>query len=102
MEITNEALAWSSDDEANWNNFLLSNSGKRLIPKLVEAAPVLLDGGHANKTLVRNGELRGFQRAVSELLALSHAQPLPPQSVSAYPDLESDDKWADGQKLDKH
>jgi hypothetical protein len=102
MEITNESLAWSSIDEANWDAFLRSQTGQRLIPKLADAAPLLLDGAHANKTLVRNGELRGFQRALSELLSLSHAQPLPPQPETAYPPLEDDKKWSDGETLDKH
>jgi len=100
MEITNEFLAWSSDDEAKWNNFLNSETGRRLIPKLAESAPALLDGGHANKTLVRNGELRGFQIALRELINLSHAQPLPPQHISPYPALEDDKSWSDGEKLD--
>jgi hypothetical protein len=92
---------WTSDDEANWNSFLSSNTGKRLLPKLAENAPLLLDGTEVNKTLVRNGELRGFQAAVQALLVLSHAQPLAQTGAeqSNYPALEDDSKWADGQKL---
>lgn len=98
MEIVNENLPWSSDDEANWNNFLLSNTGKRLIPKLAESAPVLLSSGQTNDILIRNGELRGFQLAMSRLLECSHSQPLPPQAVSPYPDPEDDKQWSDGLK----
>lgn len=101
MEVTNDGLIWTSDDEANWNSFLQTNSGKRLIPKLAEYAPILLDGAHANKTLVRNGELRGFQIAISRLLEMTHSQPLPPQAITPYPDLEDDKQWADGLKIEK-
>jgi hypothetical protein len=101
MEVTNEALPWSSEDESKWNNFLNSDTGRRLIPKLAEFAPALLDGAHANKTLVRNGELRGFQVALRELINLSHAQPLPPTFVSPYPSLENDAAWEDGEKLNQ-
>lgn len=101
MEITPDQLVWTSDDEANWNSFLGSNTGKRLLPKLAENAPLLLDGTEVNKTLVRNGELRGFQLAVQTLLTLSHSQPLPQTGAetTTYPNLEDDSKWGDGQKL---
>lgn len=101
MEITNETLPWTADDESHWNAFLSTTSGQRLIPKLAESAPVLLDGGHANKTLVRNGELRGFQSAIRTLLDLSHtAPPISNVQTTTYPSLEDDSKWNDGQKLE--
>lgn len=100
MEVTPDQLPWSSDDEATWSSFLQSNTGKRLIPKLAEQAPALLDGSDVNKTLVRNGELRGFQTALQSLITLSHSEPLPTNvETTNYPPLEDDSKWSDGEKL---
>jgi hypothetical protein len=101
MEIVAETLPWSSEDEQNWNGFLQTNTGRRLIPKLAEATPVLLDAGDINKILIRSGELRGFQISVRELLALTHSQPLPPNPTPAYPDLEDDTQWNDQQKIER-
>lgn len=97
MEITTDNLPWSSDDEFRWNAFLQTETGKRLIPKLAERLPVLLDGGDVNRILIRTGETRGFQYSISVLLELAHAQPLPPKSEHSHPDLEDDTKWSDGQ-----
>lgn len=100
MEITTELLPWSSEDESRWDSFLRTETGKRLIPKIAEQAPTLLDGGDVNKTLVRNGELRGFQESLRVLLSLSHAQPVGQSHVpSDYPDLENDAAWNDGNTL---
>lgn len=101
MEITQEALPWSSEDESNWNGFLQTNSGRRLLPKLVEGAPALFEAGDVNKILIRSGQLMGFQKAVSDLLALTHTQPVAPATAQseAYPPLEDDAKWSDGEKL---
>lgn len=102
MEITNAQLAWSTDDEGRWDSFLQTETGKRLIPKLAESAPILLDGTDINKTLVRNGELRGFQLALRTLLDMTHAAPSEPQSISNfYPLPEDDRQWTDGHKLEK-
>jgi hypothetical protein len=100
MEITRDELSWTSDDEANWATFLTTKTGSRLIPKLAERAPALLDGADVNMTLVRNGEFRGFQLSMSALLDLSHSQPVPQDTIATtYPDLTDDSKWGDGEKL---
>lgn len=93
MEITTDTLPWSSYDEFRWNSFLQTETGKRLIPKLAERLPALLDGGDVNRILIRTGETRGFQLSISVLLELTHAQPLPVKSEQAYPDLEDDTAW---------
>lgn len=93
MEITTELLPWSSDDEAHWNSFLLTETGKRLLPKLAEKVPALLDGGEINRLLVRSGEVRGFQLAISSLLDLTHSPPLPTKEPMAYPPLDDDSHW---------
>lgn len=96
-EVTTESLPWSSNDEFNWNSFLQTETGKRLIPKLAERLPALLDGGDVNRILIRSGDNRGFQQAIIGLLELSHSMPAPPISEFSHPDLEDDSKWSDGQ-----
>lgn len=100
MEITDRALPWTSDDEAKWNAFLETLTGKRLVPKLAERMPTLLANGDTNSILIRNGETRGFQMAIAGLFELTHAQPLPVESETpAYPSLTDDKFWDDGQKI---
>lgn len=99
MEITNAPLAWTETDERHWSSFLDTETGKRLIPKLLEATPVLLGDGSRNAILIRNGEVRGMQIAVTTLLALSHAQERLATPQLAYPPPEDDSHWDDGQKL---
>lgn len=99
-EITNEGLPWSADDEAIWNIFLKSNTGARLIPKLAERVPALLGSGDANSILIRSGEVRGFQIAISAMLELTHSPPLSVKSeASNYPALDDDKQWNDGQEI---
>lgn len=93
MSVTNASLPWSTDDVLLWRNFLDSEVGRRLIPKLAESAPILLDGADVNKTLVRNGELRGYQDAIRTLLALSEVTPEVAPSADAYPPLDDDSRW---------
>lgn len=99
--ITRDELPWFTEDEVNWNNFLRTEAGARLLPKLMEHAPVLLAQGDTNAILIRTGEFRGFQEAVKVLLSLTHSPPAPPKPHSALPPLEDDTAWNDGQKLDK-
>jgi hypothetical protein len=98
MEITNAALEWTSEDVLQWRNFLATTAGSRLLPKLVESAPALLQEGDVNSILIRNGKVLGFQESVRTLLSLAVIQPDPPQMESAYPDVTDDSKWPDGQK----
>lgn len=100
MEITNASeLEFSSDDTANWAAFLRTQTGQRLLPKLVESAPRLLSGGGTNEILVRNGELLGFQRAIQTLLELTIVPQVLAPPANAYPSLEDDSQWNDSQKL---
>jgi hypothetical protein len=76
-------------------------TGKRLLPKLLEACPSNLRKGDVNEILIRSGEVLGWKEAVQGLLALAHR---PVTNVNdqpeSFPNLEDDSKWADGQKLD--
>lgn len=100
MQITNSQLEWTSEDIDLWRQFLHTQTGQRLIPKLVENAPVLLDKGDTNAILIRSGELRGMQELVRVMIALTEHAPKEPQAVEEnYPDLHDDTKWNDGEKL---
>jgi hypothetical protein len=100
MEITSENLVWTADDESAWATFLSGKTGQRLLPKLVEKAPPLLEAGDTNEILIRNGKLLGFQTAVQALLELTHSEPPAiQQETTAYPSLTQDDAWSDGEKL---
>jgi hypothetical protein len=100
MEITTESLPWSSDDIANWASFLSTQTGQRVLPKLLESTPGLLAKGDINEILIRSGEVRGFQDAARNLLSLSAHTPLPPSDpASNYPPLIDDAAWNDGQKI---
>jgi len=100
MEITSENLVWTADDESAWATFLSGKTGQRLLPKIVEKAPPLLEAGDTNAILVRNGKLLGFQTAVQVLLELSHSEPAAvQQEAPAYPNLLNDKLWPDGEKL---
>lgn len=101
MEVTNELLPWDSEDVAIWHAFLLSRTGQRLIPKVLESTPELLSAGEINSILIRTGEVRGVQEVARTLLSLAnpprevHSDP----SASNYPALTDDSKWQDGEKL---
>lgn len=91
--ITNASPDFTPDDVSRWRAFLETPTGMRLLPKLVESAPALLDGKDVNQTLVRNGELRGFQLAVRELLNLTEIPQVLTTPTDAYPPLDDDTKW---------
>lgn len=97
--ITDDSLPWTSEDEARWNAFVRTETGKRLLPKVMEHAPVLLGKGETNEILIRNGEFRGFSESVRILLSLTHSPPLPPRPTQSLPPLEDDEAWNDGQTL---
>jgi len=99
MEILANPSDWTQIDSENLAKFLETETGKRLIPKLVEQVPVLLDGGEINRILIRSGEVRAFNQMVESLLVLAHP-PVPQQNpVNEYPPLEDDRAWGDGQRL---
>lgn len=99
MEITIDPLNWDSDDIAAWNAFLGTKTGRRLIPKLVEAVPQLLEHGHLNKILIRSGEVRGWADAARTLLTMAREPERIITETPAYPPLDADEHWNDNQKL---
>ncbi len=100
MEILAGSLEWTPFDAEKLATFLDSDTGKRLIPKLVEVAPPLLDGGDTNKIMIRAGEVRGFQVVVRELIFLAHPPSPHTEQKSEYPSLTNDEYWNDGRKFE--
>jgi hypothetical protein len=101
MEITNDSLPWDSEDCAVFRTFLTSRAGQRLLPKLAEQCPVLLEDGDAIKISIRSGKVLGFQDAVRNLLLLTVPTPESPKSHDNYPPVDDDAAHNDGQKLNE-
>jgi hypothetical protein len=100
MEVLASESDWLPTDEENLARFLDTDTGKRLVPKLVAGMPSLLAGGETNAILIRCGEVRAYQTFMETLVILAH----PPQASvisgkTEYPPLEHDAAWDDGQKL---
>lgn len=101
METVVLAPDWTSEDIQNLRTFFQTKTGSRLLPKLVEAIPILLEDGDTNKILIRNGKVTGCQEIVKALVALAGPEPMMLQTEEAtqYPALTDDSKWEDGQKI---
>lgn len=104
MEVTSGPLEWDlSEDRDILAQFLKTRTGSRLIPKLAEACPLLHDGAkeNVNQILIRSGEARGFQRALSMILSLATPEPEGGNEpvATGYPPLNDDAAWGDGKKL---
>jgi hypothetical protein len=99
MEISNSPLEFTSEDISIWRQFLRTQTGARLIPKLLESSPVLLERGDSNEILIRTGAVKGFQEAARTLLAMAFPLPETPKPVTEYPSPEDDAAWNDGKTL---
>lgn len=94
-------VPWSHTDAQNLDTFLQSDTGRRLLPKVAESAPMLLEAGDSNAILIRNGKFKGFQEALNEIFYLAHPVEAPRENhKGGYADLTDDSAWNDGQKLD--
>ncbi len=101
MEIQESPLPWDSEDRRILAEFFKSDTGLRLLPKLAEQIPPLLDGGETNAILIRNGVVKGVQLTMQEFLALARSEPKAPQpETAAYPPLTDDAQWNDGAKIE--
>lgn len=99
MELTLDALEWDSEDRQALRNFLNSRAGSRLLPKVAEELPQLMDSGDTNAILIRTGVVKGAQEAIKAILLLARPEPETPQETPAYPSLTDDAKWDDGSKI---
>lgn len=94
MSIINASeLEFTSDDNANWADFLRTQTGQRLLPKLAESAPRLLAGGGTNEILIASGALLGFQQALQAMLELQSVPQAPQRGTENYPSLDDDKAW---------
>lgn len=94
-------VPWSSTDAQTLDQFLQTDTGRKLLPKVAESAPPLLEAGDTNIILIRNGKFKGFQECLNEIFFLAHP-PAPVQNneKGLYPNLTDDKAWNDGQKID--
>lgn len=77
-----------------WREFQQTETGRRLIPKMLESVPALLPSGDSNAILIRSGEVRGWSSAAQSLLSLAAPTPeKPDESNARYPDLDDDAAW---------
>lgn len=101
MEIPARVTDWLPTDEENLAKFLETETGKRLIPRLVSDMPLLLAGGDTNSILIRSGEVRAYQAFMETLVTLAHPAAVEASvNITEYPPLHDDRAWADGQKLE--
>ncbi len=90
---TNKLPEWSSDDAKALRDFLTSSVGLRAVAHMMSEEPELLDGADVNKTLVRTGEVKGFNKASEAFFKLTYEQPPVEKTVTEYPDLDDDKAW---------
>jgi hypothetical protein len=87
---------WSAVDAENLAKFLDSDTGRRFLVKLADQIPPLLDSGHLNRVLIRSGEVRGQTALIQSFQNLAHPTTPPGTPADAYPSLEDDTQWVDG------
>lgn len=100
MEIIAAPSDWLATDSENLARFLETETGKRLLPRLVEHAPALLASGDVNAILIRSGEVRAWTRLAETLLGLAHPEPPAKPQAPEYPALTDDAAWNDGLRLE--
>lgn len=94
MEIVASPMDWTAFDEERWAKFLDTDTGKRLIPKLMESVPPLLEKGETNSILIRSGQVLGYQQVVQSMFALAHPAARGPEPISQeYPNLDDPRHW---------
>lgn len=100
MDIITDGPLWSDEDMVLWRAFLDTQTGKRVIHKMLESCPPLPERGEINEILIRVGVVRGLGLAAKGLLSM--AQPVLKDTAApslGYEQLENDAAWNDGQKL---
>jgi len=89
---------WDSVHAENLRIFLRSDSGQLAMEWVSYFAPELLDGSDVNKTLVASGEVKGYTRAIGNLLSLTREAPQPASTpTDEFPDLDDNEKWSEEQ-----
>jgi hypothetical protein len=91
--ILSEPKDWTSDNRKQLQVFLESDTGQLALAWLASRAPELLDGTCVNRTLVASGCVKGYNKALTELVSLTREQPTEVLPPLEYPDLDDDSKW---------
>lgn len=92
---------WTSREAKILRDFLDSDVGKLALEWAAFKSPDLLDGAHQIKTLVRSGEVKGYQDALMNLVSLTTQEPEGIKRPSAYPSLDDDAAWSDLESITK-
>lgn len=89
------AVEFTSEDAQNLRTFLGTATGQKIVPKLLEYRPHLLDGSDNGKTLVRSGIVVGFELAVNLIEELTETELNKNDQPTSenYPSLDDDSKW---------
>ena len=84
---------WDSNDAKLLRDTLTGDNFQKALRLILEERPELLDGGDVNRTLVRNGEVKGFDAALTAIFKLTFEQPKAQIASQTYPDLDDDRAW---------
>lgn len=96
MLLHREPPDWNSDHAKLLRDFLESEAGQLALAWVSHNAPTLLDGSDVHKTLVASGEVKGYGRALAELVSLTYEKPKVEQEPTPnFPDLDDDAQWVD-------
>lgn len=87
---------WSGVDAENLARFLDSDTGRRMLIRMADQIPPLLDSGHVNRILIRSGEVRGQTSLIQFFQILAHPAAPPVAPADSYPDLDRDELWEEG------
>lgn len=103
MEIIAGEPEWTDVDADHLRQFLATQSGQRLIPRIAHFRPGLLPKGDSNEILIRTGEVRGWQEVLTHIITMTRPEPKETGAAAGdnYPNLLDDTKWDDGQKLEQ-
>lgn len=88
-----EPKDWTSEHRKILQGFLESETGQLTLAWLAAHSPELLDGSDVNKTLVASGCVKGYNKALSEILSLTREQPVEAAPATGYPDPDNDALW---------
>ena|SRR5689334_15102978 len=85
--------AWDSNDAKLLRDTLAGENFRKALRLILEDRPELLDGSDVNRTLVRNGEVKGFDAAITAIFKLTFEQPEARIASQTYPDLDDERAW---------
>lgn len=91
--LSTEVPKWDGIDASELKKFLNSSVGQKAVFFVSELCPPFLDGGDSGKTLVRSGEINGWQSCLASLFELVNTKPEELTAPEAYPSLDDESAW---------